>query len=283
MKKAKRSIICFAICALLLTLAAPPETAFAAGAPKPFVMEQAQNLAVAADTAIRKKSSEIVLKGIKYHEAVAGARAKAKNMSTFRWTPLLSFKFPEKLDLVMDYDLTATPLTLQIEITTLNHEKADLVYDAKRRAAKLFTKVYIGQENISFVEKRLAAAETNLSRNKARVLLGTAKQADVDRLEKSAETLRADLALAMRTFETDKRELSDLTGLDVTTGYVFKNPLKTANITREQLASLLDFTLQNDHVYYAARMNESVARISLDSYERLFRGQYGGKVNAVSP
>jgi hypothetical protein len=36
-------------------------------------------------------------------------------------------------------------------------------------------------------------------------------------------------------------------------------------------------------VYYAARMNESVARISLDSYERLFRGQYGGKVNAVSP
>jgi hypothetical protein len=44
----------------------------------------------------------------------------------------------------------------------------------------------------------------------------------------------------------------------------------------------LDFTLQNDHLYYAARMNESVARISLDSYERLFRGQYGGKVDAIS-
>jgi hypothetical protein len=30
-------------------------------------------------------------------------------------------------------------------------------------------------------------------------------------------------------------------------------------------------------------MTEAVARINLDSYERLFRGQYGGKVNAISP
>jgi hypothetical protein len=96
------------------------------------------------------------------------------------------------------------------------------------------------------------------------------------------ETLRADLALTMRTFETDKSELSDLIKLDVTTGYVFKNPLKTMNITRDQLAELVDYTLQNDHTYYAARMGESVARIALDSYERLFRGQYGYKVNAVS-
>jgi hypothetical protein len=54
------------------------------------------------------------------------------------------------------------------------------------------------------------------------------------------------------------------------------------NVTRAQLEELTNFTLENDHVYYAARMAESAARISLDSYERLFRSQYGGKVNAIS-
>ncbi|MDR1572715.1 MAG: hypothetical protein LBS24_00195 [Clostridiales Family XIII bacterium] len=280
----KQSVaICAALCFVLFASAFFPARVDAAAPPKYFVLEQAQNLAVAVNTAIRKKNSEIVLKGIKYNEAVSGARAKAKNLSTFRWTPLLSFKFPEKFDLALDYDLSTKPLTLQIEITTLKHEKADLVFTAKRRAAALFTKVYIGQENIAFTQSRLRAAETDLSRNRARLLLGTAKQADIDRLEKSVTALRSALALAMRTFETDKRELSDLITLDVTTGYVFKSPLKTANISREQLASLLTFTLENDHTYYAARMAESVARITLDGYEGLFRGHYGGKVNAISP
>jgi multidrug resistance efflux pump len=275
--------VCAALCLVLFASGCLPLRADAAAPPKYFVLEQAQNLAVAASTAIRKKNSEIVLKGIKYNEAVSGARAKAKNLSTFRWTPLLSFKFPEKFDLVLDYDLSTKPLTLQIEITTLQHEKADLVFTAKKRAASLFTKVYIGQENISFTQSRLDAAKTDLSRNRARLILGTAKQADIDRIEKTVKTLESSLSLAMRTFETDKRALSDLIVLDVTTGYVFKSPLKTADITRAQLASLLAFTLQNDHLYYATRMAESVARITLDSYERLFRGQYGGKVNAISP
>jgi hypothetical protein len=273
---------CAALCAVLFAFAFLPARAVAFTAPKLFVLEQAQNLGVAASTAIRKKTSDIALKGIKYNEAVEGARAKAKNMSTFRWSPLFKFKFPEKFDLTIDYDLTVKPLTLQIEITTLKHEKADLVYEAKRNVAKLFTKVYIDQETVAFIQGKLAAAEADLRRNEARLILGTAKKADVDRLTKSVEALRASLSLAMRTFETDKKELSDLIGLDVTTGYAFKSPLKTVNITREQLASLLAFTLENDHVYYAARMAEAVTRINLDSYERIFRNHYGGRVNAIS-
>jgi hypothetical protein len=273
---------CAALCAVLLASAFVPARASAFTAPRILVLEQAQNLGVAASTAIRKKTSDIALKNIKYNEAVEGARAKAKNMSTFRWSPLFKFKFPEKFDLTIDYDLTVKPLTLQIEITTLKHEKADLVYEAKRNVAKLFTKVYIDQENVAFIRGKLAAAEIDLRRNEARLILGTAKKADVDRLRKSVEALRASLSLAMRSFETDKKELSDLIGLDVTTGYTFKSPLKTVNITREQLDTLLEFTLENDHVYYAARMAEAVARINLDSYERIFRGHYGGRVNAIS-
>ncbi|MDR1070311.1 MAG: hypothetical protein LBL37_05995 [Gracilibacteraceae bacterium] len=261
----------------------PPSAAEAAAPPKILVAEQAQNLALAADTAIKKKNSELILKRIKYTEAVEGARIKAKNMATFRWSPLLSFKFPEPLDLVLEYDLSATPLILQIEIDTLQHEKDDLVFTVRQRAEKLFTRVYIGQEKIAFTEKRLAAARSSLERNQNRLLLGQAKQADIDAGAGAVKALEAELALNMRAFETDKQELGDQIRLDVSTGYVFKNPLKILNITREQLEPLTEYTLRNDHRYFAARMAESIARISLNSYESLFRRQYGGKVNAISP
>jgi hypothetical protein len=260
---------------------APP--AAAAPPPKILTVEQAQNLALATDITIKKKNSELILKRIKYTEAVEGARIKAKNMATFRWSPLLSFKFPEPLDLVLEYDLSATPLTLQIEISTLQHEKDDTVFEVKRQTAQLFADVYIGQEQVAFTEKRLAAARQSLARNEARLLTGEARQADIDTGASAVKALTAELSLTMRRFENDKKALSDRIRLDVSTGYIFKNPLRIMNITRAQLDGLTDYTLENDHVYFAARMAEAIARISLDSYESLFRSQYGGRINAIAP
>ncbi|MDR1605343.1 MAG: TolC family protein [Gracilibacteraceae bacterium] len=281
--RAKKTAAVLLLSLLPLTPFYSPVPAAAAPPPKILVTEQAQNLALAADTTIKKKNSDLILKRIKYTEAVEGARVKAKNMSTFRWSPLLSFKFPEPLDLVLDYDLSATPLILQIEIGTLQHEKDDKVFEVRQRVAKLFADVYIGQEKIAFSQKRLTAARDSLARNRARLLLGQAKQADIDAGDKAVKALETELALNMRVFENDKQELSEQIRLDVSTGYVFKNPLKILNISRGQLDGLVNYTLSNDHVYYAARMTESIARISLDSYESLFRRQYGGKVNAISP
>jgi hypothetical protein len=281
-EKKRIAVLCALLCAALIAPLLAPARAGAAGAPKIFTLEQARSIAVALDAKIKRKNSDIMLKRIQYDQSVAGARAKAKNMATFRWTPLLSFKFPEKLDLVMDFELQVKPFLLQTEINTLQHEKDDLAHAARLSVSKLFAKAYISQESITFTQKRLAAAESDLKRNQARLLLGEAKQADVDRISKSVEALRSELALVTRSFENDKSELGDLLKLDLSTGYVFKNPLKKMNITRDQLAQLVDFTLKSDHVYYAARMAESAARVSLDNYERLFRKQYGGKVNAIS-
>lgn len=278
----KKRVFALAVCAVLLIQTNAAALPLPHGVPKPLYLEQAQSVAVARDDAVKKKNNELVVKRMKYTEAVAAIKAKAKNIQSFRWTPLLSFKFPEKLDLITDYELTVKPLNLQSEITTLTHERDDMVYAIKSKTGKLFTAVYIAQERIAFQEEVLTLAREDLSRNMAKLILGTALQADIDTLEKSIETQTSDLAALKRGFETDKKELTDILGFDVTTGYLFKNPLKTASVSRKDLDGLTDYTLANDHLYYATRMTASLELLSLNSYEQLFRRQYGAKVNAVS-
>jgi hypothetical protein len=279
-----RRLTVFLVCLAVLIPPAVTQarTAPPAGVAKPFFTEQAQSLALANDPKIKRKNNEIVLKRMKHTEAIAALKAKAKNMQTFRWSPLLSFTFPQKLDLTLDYEMSFKPLNYQTEIITLTHERDDLTHEVKRKTEKLFISVYVYQERIIFQEQLLELTREDLRRNAARLVLGTALQADIDALQKSAEKQTADLAALKRSFELGKKDLSDITGLDVTSGYAFQNPLKTAFITRAQLAELTEYTLANDHLYYTARMAQSVARISLDTYEQLFSRQYGGKVDAIS-
>jgi hypothetical protein len=281
----KRRMILFTLCIAMLIPAwttASARIALPAGVPRPFFIEQAQNIALARDPAIKRKNNQLTVKRMKYVESVEAIKAKIRNLRAFRWTPLLSFKFPQKLDLIKEYEMTVKPVTLRAEITVLTHERDDLVYETKRRVGILFTDIFIYQERIAFTELLLELAHQDLARSSAKLLLGTALQADIDTMEKSIEKQTGDLAALKRSFENAKKNLSDMLGLDVTTGYRFKNPLKTASITREQLESLVDYTLANDHVYYSMRMAESVALLNLDSYESLFRSQYGNKVNVIS-
>ena len=62
-------------------------------------LEQAQRMALNTSSDIRKQNNQIILKQMKYVEAVEGIRAKVKNLRSFRWSPLLSFKFPQQLDI----------------------------------------------------------------------------------------------------------------------------------------------------------------------------------------
>ena len=93
-----------------------------AAAPKTLQLKQAQNMALSNNTEITKTYNEILLKEIQYTEAVKEIKAKVKNLTSFRWTPRLSFKFPEQLDMSEEYDMNVKPLNLQTEIDILRHQ-----------------------------------------------------------------------------------------------------------------------------------------------------------------
>jgi hypothetical protein len=128
----------------------------------------------------------------------------------------------------------------------------------------------------------LADAEKELARNQARLLAGRAKQADIDKGQQSVQKLTEDLARQLRAFLTAKQSLSDIVKLDVTTGYRFLNPLKDADLTRDQLDGLIEYTLSADHGVYEARAGESLALLNLNVAESLLRGKYGGAMNRLN-
>ena len=268
--------------AFLMVLASPrPSAEVSAALPKSLLLEQAQNLAVSNSSDITQKSNEIILQEMKYVEAVDGIKAKVKNLRSFRWSPLLSFKFPEQLNMTEEYELNVKPLTLQAEIDTLRHEMNDLRYQAIADASIAYTDAYILQEKIAFNEERLASAQEQLARNQARLATGGAVQSDVDTMQGTVDSLTEELATQMRSFQTAKEELSDLIGVDVTSGYEFTNPLQELDLPRSELDFIVEYTLENDQAVYEAQMNASTALMNLESYESLMRNEYGGKFDRI--
>lgn len=275
----RKAVLC--LLALLCSILLFPTAGSSAANPKPLILKQAQNLAVSNSSDITKTSNEILLQEMKYVEAVDGIKAKIKNLTSFRWSPLLSFKFPQQLAMTEEYELNVKPLTLQAEIDTLRHEMNDLRYQAIADASIAFTDVYILQEKIAFNEERLATAESDLARNQARLVTGEAAQSDVDDMQATVDSLTEELANQMRSFQTAKEELSSLIGMDVTSGYTFQNPLQELDLPRSALQSVVDYTLENDQTVYEAQMAASTALMNLESYESLMRNEYGGKFDRI--
>ncbi|MBQ3497203.1 MAG: TolC family protein [Oscillospiraceae bacterium] len=269
-------IVC---CAMLLALAAPISDA--ALTPRTFTLEQTQRMAISSSSEITKQNNQIILKRMKYVEAVEGIRAKVKNLKSFRWSPLLSFKFPQQLALTEDYDLNIKPLTLQTEIDNLVHGLNDLKYEVTHKVNGEYFEVYALQESVEFTQARLDDAAAQLEANNAKLLTGGATQTDVDRAKKTVDTLTSELSSQLRDFQTAKEKLSKTVGVDVTVGYEFANGFKTAFIPREDLAALTDYTLNHDQLFYETKAATATALLNVESYEDFMRGEYGSKMNKI--
>lgn len=276
----KKRAVGMMLCLILtITAAGPAMTVRAAG--KNLNVAQARAMAMADNKSYRKLKNKLTLTQVKYQEAVKSIRLKKKNMATFRWTPLLSFKFPEKPDLAEEFGFTYKPLQIQSEINSIRHEMSVVKYDVYETVGNKFTEVYTLQETIAFYEEQLAAREESLKRNKARLLVGEANAGDIESIEKSLSSLRNKLAGVMRDFEKGKKKLSDMIGLDVSSGYQFGNPYVEADMSRSDLDRIKQHALDNDQTYYDAKLNTQLQRISMDTNYSLMRNQYGKKMDRL--
>ena len=267
--------------AILMLCSGMVGTAEAALQPRTLNLYQVQKMAISSSSDISKQNSQIILKKMKYVESVEGIKAKVKNLRSFRWTPLLSFKFPKPLKIKEEYDLNVKPLTILSEIDVLKHQRDDLAYKAILDSSKLYHEIYSLQESITFTQQRLDDAKKQLERNTAKLMVGDATQADVDRDKMEVQKLTASLTNKMRSFEKAKKDLSELLKLDISVGYRFVNGFQTANIPRSDLPDLIDYTLEHDQTYYEARATLATAKLNVDSYESLMIANYGSKMNEI--
>ena len=280
--KNKTVTLLLAVCVLFSAgWSLSPMECAAAGA-KTLTLATAKKLAVANSDSYEKVESQLAVKQASLSQAYRSIREKQKNMSTFRWSPLLSFKFPTKPDLSEAYEFQFKPIEIQSEIDSLKHQLTDVVLEEYEKVSTLFVDAVVLDESITFNEKRLAVFEEQFVKDKAKLKLGEASQNDIDILNTNITSLQNKIATDRRSYEQSKKKLSDAIGMDVTTGYSFENPFVSAEIERTQLQDLTQYTLDHDQSYYDVCMAESTALISLRTNYNLMNGQYGSKMNYIS-
>ncbi len=282
-KKIKKCIVTVLLTSLITCTVVTQENMVVQAADKTLSLQQAQKVAIAKSSKRVKILNKIELQEIKYSAAVKSIQMKKKNMSTFRWTPLLSFKFPEQPTLADEYEWQYKPLQITSTISSLQHQLLDDQLETKESVSNLYVQIYINQEKIAFLEENLEQAQTTLTRNQARLAVGEATQSDIDKLQQSIDRLTTDISLQKRSFETNKSKLSKLINQDVTTGYTFQNPLQQADIPRNILDNLIQYTLDNDQSYYEAKMDTRLAYTGMNMMESMMRSQYGNKMNNIMP
>lgn len=286
MKEGKKGwrmrIVCLCLVLVLLPASVKSDFKVVQAAEKTLSVGQARILALNNSTACMLKQSKITLKEVSYKQAVKALQLQRKNKTTFRWSPTLNFKFPEALDMSEESEYIYKPMQLQSEITELRHDLLDMKFEIYEEVSNLFVSVYSYQEIIAFQEEQMENMEESLKKNRARLILGLADKKDVTSIESGIGSLRNSLAENKRKYEAEKKELSELIQLDVTTSYRFLRPYVETEIPRSQLENLVEYTLANDQSYYEAKMTTQLAQLQLNTNYDLMKKQYGSNMSYIS-
>ena len=281
-KRFYKKLILLLVTALISGSLAPWFVMKTQAAGRVLTLDMAKKSGLANSPDYEKLENELSLKEVSLKQAVKSIQAKQKNMATFRWTPLLSFKFPEKPDLSEAFEFQFKPVQIQAQIDTTKHKLTDQVFAVYEEVSNLYVDIVVLEDTISFNEQRLEAMEETLAKNRLRLKTGEATQSDIDTMEKAVEALNRKISSDRISLTNRKAKLSKVIGMDVTTGYTFENPFVDVQISQSQLAALTRYTLDHDQNYYEVSMNATTARISVQTNYQLMSGQYGGKMNMIS-
>ena len=269
--------LALAVCLVSLSIPMPKTQA----AQKNLSIKMAKSMGLTNSMTYQQLQNKLELTKIQYDQSIKAIKLKEKNQSTFRWSPLLNFQFPQKPNLSEAFEYSYKPLELQSKLDTLEHQISDTVYQVYYDISSLFTKIYVLQERINYNEKRLTEYNKTLDKNRTRLTLGMANESDITAMESKISAIESTLVSDKSNFEAQKKKLGNLIGIDVTAGYEFDNPFVDGEISRDILDDLINYTLEHDHTYYQAKTATSNALIALNTNYNLMKGQYGSDITML--
>ena len=277
--KLNKRLLGILLCTVMSFCCIPSVTVEAAN--KRLNVKTAMSMGISVSKERKTAENDLALAKAEYSQSVKKLKIKQKNQSTFKWSPLLKFKFPEDPSFADEYEYTFEPIRLQTVIDVKAHKLADVKYSVYESVAVEFCKVYELQEEIAFTEEQIEKAEDGLAKNSARLKLGTATQADVDSAQSSLDSLKSKLDTYETNFSTEKTNLGRLIGIDVMVGYTFESPFIDVEISESMLQSLIDYTKENDHNFYSTKVDTTTGLLSLETNYSLMKNKYGGKMSLI--
>ena len=277
----KRAIALGLSFSIFATMLMPLTVSAAPVQQKTITLDACRKLAIQNSDSYDSAEIKVAAKKAAYESAVKSLKLKEENMKTFRWSPLLSFKFPQSPDFAEASEFQYKPVSLSYEVQVAEHDLQDKVFEINEKVNNLYVDIVVLQDDIDFNEKRLEATQEGLEKNQAKLRLGQANKADVEKLEKKVKSLNDKVASDRRNLEADLKKLSDMSGMDVSTNYTFEKPYVEATIERSMLDSLIEYTEDRDQTYYEACTTEVSKRAELTTNAKLMKEYYGGDYNMI--
>ena len=247
-----------------------------------FTLGTAQKLGLANSKVYAKTKSQIAVQQTKYVDAVKSIEKRRKSLSSFRWTPLLSFKFPQDPLMDEEYTWMYKPLQIQTNITNLKHKLSDTVYASREEISSLYVDIYVSQVKIKYLTELIDGFEKDKERTNALIAAGTGNANDIRKIDNSLKKYKSVLAKEERAIIVNKNKMKKLTKMDVSS-HEFVNPFVTADIPRSAIDNFVKTAKERDHDFYVQKMTTSLAFSSLKMNYQLMKNHYGSKMDSLSP
>ena len=252
-------------------------------ADKTFTLAMAQKLALTNNRKYKQTKNKIAVQQTKYVDAVNSIQKRKKSLRSFRWTPLLSFKFPQDPKEDDEFTWMYKPLQIQTAITSLRHQLSDLVYASKEEVSLLYVDIYVSEVKIEYLNGLIEGLEREKERVNLSIAAGTGNANDIRKIDNSLKKFKSSLAKETRAVTVNRNKMKKLTGMDISNGYKLSNPFLQAQIPRSALDKLVEITKNNDHDFFVTKTNTSLALSALQMNHQLMKKQYGHKMDNLSP
>lgn len=244
--------------------------------PVPITLQQIENLALNNSSQYETKLFKYNRLCKSYQSTLKSVSEKWKDYGTIRFSLLFNIKWPEYPYMDEAMDLYTKGPGVMVQINAAVRELYDIEFQVKSKADTLYVAAYKLQTQIDFNEEQLDTAKRALLTNKNRLATGDASAKDVDTCEKKVESLEQEQISLLRTFTTKMKTISDLIGMDITTGYKLVDPLVTAEIDRvEDLPSIKEFALYWDLAVYQSDLDVTLDKYTVNQDMQLLNSKYG--------
>ncbi|MBQ7564203.1 MAG: hypothetical protein IJT16_09460 [Lachnospiraceae bacterium] len=244
-------------------------------ADRTLTLETARSLALSRSDDYKSAQKEVEEKSAQRESALKAIRLTKADLTTWRWSALLDIKLPEGAKFSEEAELYFKPIKLASEVETARRKLQDTVYENALTVNELYLEIVTTKEEISSKEGRLAALAGEIDRGRVSGKLSGADSKDLKELQKKEDQLTQDITEARRILEADLKELSELTGLDVTTGYEFEDPEPETVLDRSYLELLTEWTEDRDESFYETCAAATTARKQLSVNYELYKKKYG--------
>ncbi|MBR1629710.1 MAG: hypothetical protein IJ679_10690, partial [Lachnospiraceae bacterium] len=173
-----RGISLLVVFCVLLGIFVSPGAAKAKTKDKLLTLAAAKRLAIANSEKIEGLEVQIMTKEASVDSATRSLKERERDMGTFRWSPLLSFKFPTKPNETQAFEFQFKPTQMNNQKKILQHKLKDAEYEISEKVSKTYIDIISADQSLSYSNLRVRKLSDSLEKIKLRREEGsvTAKQ-----------------------------------------------------------------------------------------------------------